>query len=148
MTKFTPTTKKGVSPVLPLAGVICVALGIWIFVVSLKRTEDIWILLITAPFSIFLIWLSKCFLAAFLNAHFSTTEVEFTEEDLAVRNTPFGRSFTIPISDIRDIIITDILSPKVAMELLLTTKDLKAIQILACRKSNDEMRFIAERIRK
>ena len=54
----------------------------------------------------------------------------------------------MPVSDIRDIIITDILSPKVAMELLLTTKDLKTIQILACRKSSDDMRSIAEKIRK
>jgi hypothetical protein len=146
--KFTPADKGGTSPILPAAGVVCASVGGFVLSVAFIREGGYWLLFITLPFSVLLFWLSKCFIGSFLNASFSTTQVEIGDTHLSVRNSPFGRSFTLPLAEIRDAVITDILSPQVAMELLLTSKDLKTFQILSCRRPNEHMRTIVQRLRK
>ncbi len=146
--KFTPTDKSGTSPILPVAGLVCGSVGGFVLSVAFIREGGYWLLFITLPFSVFLFWLSKCFIGSFLNASFSTTEVEIGDTHLSVRNSPFGRSFILPLAEIRDVVITDILSPQVAMELLLTSKNLKTFQILSCRRPNEHMQTIVHRLRK
>jgi hypothetical protein len=146
--KFTPVAKCGISPILPVAGLITALLGCFVLSAAFFREGGYWLLVITLPFSLFLFWLSWCFVGSFLNASYSTTHVELCDKDLSVRNSPFGQTFSLPIAEIRDAVITDILSPKVAMELLVTSKDSKTFQILCCGRPNEEMHSIVRRLKK
>jgi hypothetical protein len=104
--------------------------------VSLKDSESYWLLIITGPFAFFLFWISRTFVSALLNACFSTTRIDTGDISLSVYNQPFGDTFTVPYKEIASVHLTDLMSRKICLELILRTRSQRVYRVAAFQKSS------------
>ena len=102
-------------------------------------TGAYWLLLVCAPFSIIIIWLAKTLLKSWISTAFLTTILDFGEQELVIRNFPFGSPVTVKYADIEECIITDIADPKLCLEALLLARSHRTIQVCAFRNVNPKI---------
>jgi hypothetical protein len=103
---------------------------------------DYWLIIICGPFALLAWWIGRTLLGAYLNSAFSTTEVDLEGDRLVVRNRPFGRSFDLAYSDIRTCIITDIVSPRACLEILLTDRAHRTYSVCCFREASASIEFL------
>jgi|688.fasta_scaffold905730_2 hypothetical protein len=133
--KIAPRDKKAASIVLLLGGAFILLAGSIPLCVPFLR-GDYWLIIICGPFALLACWIGRTLLGAYLNSVFSTTEVELEGDRLVVRNRPFGRSFDLAYSDIRDCMIIDIVHPKACLEILLTDRAHKTYSVCSFREAS------------
>ncbi len=140
-----PADKRGRSLELPIFCLILLLASGGILFVSLEPASDHYVLLVTVPFLIFLLWLEGVFVSSFLNVTFSTTRIEIEKAELVVSNHPFGRSFVLPLTSIKSMSVTDVLGPTICWEVLLLTNENRTIQVCTFRQAL-QARELAEKI--
>ncbi len=119
--KITPSDKKAASIVVVLGGAF-IFIGGTIPLCAPFLRGDYWLIIVCGPFAFLAWWIGRTLLGAYLNSAFSTTEVDLEGDRLIVRNRPFGRSFDLAYSDMRAVMITDIVNPKTCLEILITDR--------------------------
>ena len=129
---ITPNEKESASFFLFLSGLVIFVGGSLPLIAPFVR-GDYWLIFICLPFALIAWWIGRVLVRSYLNSVYSTTEVDFGDDKLRVRNTPFGMTFEIAYSDVRSCQVTDIGSPKLCLEILVSDKHHKAYQVCTFR---------------
>ena len=143
--RITPDDKSTASPILLLAGVF-ILLGGSAPLAAPFFLQEWWLLLVCTPITMVAWWIGRTLLASYLNSAFSTTELDFGEDTMEVRNHPFGKCFTVAYSDIRSSMVTDVMHPKACMEILITDQSHHTYQICAFRSLTAPIEEVYESI--
>lgn len=129
---ITPSQKGRAAATLVVASVVSTSVGLAIVGVPLAKGMLL-PLVVSGPLSVFLFWLAVTFLRSWLNTGFSTTTISLLGDQLHVSNSPFGLRKVIDRSEIKSVAITDILSKRICLDLLITTKDNRVYSLCSFR---------------